>query len=151
MAVAIEPPLLPPRLTAGIPIQIGYTTGPCDFIAFNDQDITHVTEIRDNIIDVTLSYVGEPWAVETCIYDIVTSNLSIGTLEQGDYTLRTFKASPETTLPADPSERILIFETNFSVGLVATAVPALSAPAIALLFLLISALGAYFARRKQLH
>ncbi len=151
IAMAIEPPVLPPRLTAGAPIQVGYIVGPCDAIGFNDQNLSHLTEITDNIIEVTLSYAGEPWAIEVCVGNITTFNITIGTLEQGDYTLRTYKASYESTLPADPSERILIFETNFSVGPAASAVPALNAPNTALLILLISGLGLYFARREQSH
>ena len=150
-ALAIEPPVLPPKLTAGVPIQVGYTTGPCDGIGFNAQNLTHITEITDNIIEVTLSYAGSPWGIELCVFEITTFNMSIGALEQGDYTLRTFKASIETTLPADPSERILIFETNFSVGPAATAVPALSVPNTALLILLITGLGLFYAGRVRSH
>lgn len=151
IAMAIEPPVLPPRITAGVPFQIAYTSGPCDIISLNDQGLWHFTIIEDNVIDVTLSYVGSPWFVEVCIYDINTSIIQIETLEHGDYTLRTYIASVDSELPADPSERLLMFETDFSVGPAASAVPALSAPNTALLILLISALGLYFASRKPLH
>ncbi len=151
MAGAIEPPVLPPRLTADAPIQVGYIVGPCDAIGFNDQHLSHLTEITDNIIEVTLSYAGEPWAIEVCVGDITTFNITIGTLEQGDYTLRTYKASYESTLPADPSERILLFETNFSVGPASTPVPALSAVSAGLLILLLTSLGLYFVRKNHSH
>ncbi len=150
IAMAIEPPVLPPRPTAGVPIQLAYTTGPCDSISFNVQGLSHFTIIDDNVIDVTLSYVGSPWFVEVCINGINTNSIPIGSLEQGDYTLLTYIASANSELPADPSERILMFETNFSVGPAASAVPALSAQNTALLILLISGLGLYFVRKNYL-
>ena len=149
IAMAIEAPVLPPKNTAGAPIQVGYITGPCDAIGFNGQNLTHLTEITDNIIEVTLSYAGEPWIIELCVFEITTFNMSIGTLEQGDYTLRTFKASIDSTLPADPSERILLFETNFSVGPAASAVPAMRAPGMYLLTLLLAGFGLLWLRRGQ--
>lgn len=151
IAMAIESPVLPPRITAGVPFQVAYTTGPCDSVSLNDQGLSHLTVIDDKVIDVTLSYVGSPWFVEVCIFGINTSSIPIDTLEQGDYTLLTYIASANSELPADSSERILMFETDFSVGPAASAVPTLSAPNTALLLLLISGLGLYFARREQSH
>ena len=150
-ALAIEPPVLPPKLTAGVPIQAAYVTGPCDSISLNDQGLSHLIDVDDNVIDVTLSYVGPPWFVEVCIVGVNTTNIPIGTLEQGDYTLRTFIASADSVLPADPADRIFLFDTNFSVGPAASAVPALSVPNTALLILLISGLGLFYAGRIRSH
>lgn len=52
-------------------------------------------------------------------------------------------------MPADPAERILMFETNFSVGPAATAVPAVRAPGIYLLTLLLPGFGLYWLRLRQ--
>jgi len=149
IAIAIESPVLPPRITAGVPFQVAYTTGPCDSVSLNDQGLSHFTVIDDKVIDVTLSYVGSPWFVEVCIFGINTSSIPIDTLEQGDYTLLTYIASANSELPADPSERILMFETDFSVGPAASAVPTMRAPGMYLLALLLAGFGLLWLRRGQ--
>ncbi|MBU1188092.1 MAG: hypothetical protein KKC01_03590 [Gammaproteobacteria bacterium] len=150
-ALAIDPPVLPPKLTAGAPIQIGYRTGPCDQIVPNPQSINHQTTVSGNTIEVTLSYLGLPWDILICPVPIFeTTPIALGSFEQGDYILRTFITPENTVFPVDPSdERILLFETNFSVGPAATAVPTMHAPGIYLLALLLAGFGLLWLRRGQ--
>ena len=142
---AIEPTEISPTVpSAGEPINALVTTGPCDALGFNNQNIAFQVDVQDLIIEMTLVI-----ALVPCNIPVITDEIPIGMLEAGEYSLVTYSVEPDVQFPVDPAERTLLFETNFSVGPAASAVPALSVPNTALLILLLSGLGLYFVRKGK--
>ena len=149
IAMAIEAPVISPALpSAGQPVNVMVTTGPCDALAFNSQGVAYQVDTQDRRIEMNLVLAGlEPILV--CNVPVVTDQIPIGALEEGEYILATYGVPFDLTFPVDPSERIFLFETSFSVGPAATAVPTMRAPGMYLLTLLLAGFGLLWLRRGQ--